>query len=107
MSLIAELNKEIAGYLTATDPLSKVMLEDAKADLGKVVVFLESVGTAVDPKTGETFTMCVDGTIEVDPDGANILLEDCCEEWYESLSWDDSTKVAEVLGALPAPGEVT
>ena len=55
---------------------------------------LESVGTALDTKTGMTYPMYVDGTHDEE---MGVHLEDVDEEWFHSLSSEDNIVVNEVM----------
>ena len=58
---------------------------------------LESVGTALDTKTGMTYPMYVDGTHDEE---MGIHLEDVDEEWFHSLSAEDNVTVNDVMTEL-------
>lgn len=49
-------------------------------------VKLESVGTLIDKETLQTYAMLVDGGYDED---SEMHVDDCCEEWHESLSEKD------------------
>ena len=62
--------------------------------LDKELTELESVGTALDSKTGMTYPMYVDGTHDEE---MGIHLEDVDEEWFHSLSSEDNIIVNDVM----------
>jgi hypothetical protein len=62
--------------------------------LDKDLTELESVGTALDSKTGMTYPMYVDGTHDEE---MGVHLEDIDEEWFHSLSSEDNIIVNEVM----------
>tara|TARA_Y100000593_G_C4292322_1_gene328894 strand:+ start:1568 stop:1810 length:243 start_codon:yes stop_codon:yes gene_type:complete len=62
--------------------------------LDKELTELESVGTALDPKTGMTYPMYVDGTHDEE---MGVHLEDIDDDWFHHLSPEDNVVVNEVM----------
>ena len=60
-------------------------------ELEEGLIELESVGSAIDTKLGMIYPMYVDGTIDEEMGGH---LEDTCDEWFDSLSPED-TKIVD------------
>ena len=80
--MVREKEKKIKGVLMVLD---------------KELTELESVGTALDSKTGMTYPMYVDGTHDEE---MGVHLEDIDEEWFHSLSSKDNIIVNEVMSEL-------
>ena len=77
--------------------LNEYLIENDR-HIGDVVI-LNSVGTALDKVSGDTFPMMVDDTIGVD-EPMNIMdmkINDTSYEWFESLSDTDKESVDEVM----------
>ena len=53
----------------------------------KKVIYLESVGTALD-QDGYTYPMLAKGGYDQD-EGVKTHVSDCCDEWYQTLSVAD------------------
>jgi len=76
--------------------LNEYLIENDR-HIGDVVI-LNSVGTALDKVSGDTFPMMVDNTIGVD-EPMNIMdmkINDTSYEWFESLS-DTDKEVVDVV----------
>ncbi len=77
--------------------LNEYLIENDR-HIGDVVI-LNSVGTALDKVSGDTFPMMVDDTIGVD-EPMNIMemeINGDSYEWFESLSDTDKKSVDEVM----------
>lgn len=77
--------------------LNEYLIENDR-HIGDVVI-LNSVGTALDKVSGDTFPMMVDDTIGVD-EPMNIMemeINGDSYEWFESLSYTDKKSVDEVM----------
>ena len=77
--------------------LNEYLIENDR-HIGDVVI-LNSVGTALDKVSGDTFPMMVDDTIGVD-EPMNIMEKEIngdSYEWFESLSDTDKKSVDEVM----------
>ena len=77
--------------------LNEYLIENDR-HIGDVVI-LNSVGTALDRVSGDTFPMMVDDTIGVD-EPMNIMemeINGDSYEWFESLSDTDKKSVDEVM----------
>ena len=80
--------------------LNEYLIENDR-HIGDVVI-LNSVGTALDKVSGDTFPMMVDNTIGVD-EPMNLMDMDISydsEEWYNSLNGGDKKVVDEVMDNL-------
>ncbi len=62
--------------------------------LDKDLTELESVGCALDSKTGMTYPMYADGTHDEE---MGVHLEDIDEDWFHNLSSKDNIVVNEVM----------
>ena len=65
--------------------------------LDKELTELESVGTALDTKTGMTYPMYADGTHDEE---MGVHLEDIDEDWFHNLSSEDNIVVNDVMSEL-------
>ena len=68
------------------------MKENLKVKENKMsmnVLVLESVGSCIDC-TGTTYPLNVDGTPDL---SSGVHYSDCCEEWSNSLSFDDAAEL--------------
>ena len=80
--------------------LNEYLIENDK-HIGDVVI-LNSVGTALDKISGDTFPMLIGGKIGVD-EPMNLIdmdISDESKEWYNALAFGDKIVVDEVMDDL-------
>jgi len=71
--------------------------EENMSLLDKELTELESVGCALDTKTGMTYPMYADGTHDEE---MGVHLEDIDEDWFHNLSSEDNIVVNDVMSEL-------
>ena len=71
--------------------------EENMSLLDKELTELESVGCALDTKTGMTYPMYTDGTHDEE---MGVHLEDIDEDWFHNLSSEDNIVVNDVMSEL-------
>tara|TARA_Y100000593_G_scaffold50395_1_gene94956 strand:+ start:64 stop:270 length:207 start_codon:yes stop_codon:yes gene_type:complete len=59
------------------------------------IIKLKSVGTAIDTDTLKTYAINVDDTIDYN---SCVYLDDCCIEWWYSLSITDKNTISLITG---------
>ena len=59
-------------------------------------LILESVGSVIDTKELIVYPLCKDGLPDTD---AGVEVSELCEEWLESLSYEDDVEFRKVIGA--------
>ena len=59
------------------------------------IIELKSVGTAIDIDTLRTYAINVDNTIDYN---SCVYLDDCCIEWWSSLSITDKNTISLITG---------
>ena len=59
------------------------------------IIKLKSVGTAIDTDTLKTYAINVDNTIDYN---SCVYLDDCCIEWWYSLSITDKNTISLITG---------
>ncbi len=59
------------------------------------IIKLKSVGTAIDTDTLRTYAINVDNTIDYN---SCVYLDDCCIEWWYSLSITDKNTISLITG---------
>jgi hypothetical protein len=67
----------------------KENLKEKENKMSLKVLMLESVGSCIDC-TGTTYPLNVDGTPDL---SSGVHYSDCCEEWSNSLSFDDAAEL--------------
>ena len=58
---------------------------------------LDSVGSLIDPESGITYAQLYGGGCDLE---SEVFIDDCCDEWFDSLDSNDKKIVFDIIGLV-------